>query len=266
MVGWLAVLWACFPLGVAVEVSIVRAALFGLAESNMPGVSLLRAMPGFYGIEFITDVGSEPVRSGTRIYVYSGSTAGIMVSDLLAHLSMDPNYVGATRREAVGMLCLLYIVALVTATTGACVGMCCGSIVSRLFLRPVYWTVPVIHDRRWTIWLHAAPLTALWAYAVAGCVAAVQVVCSDTYQQGSLFGIPVIVYAVAVALSPAIAASIAGMVVYSRTVRAMIGPAEYLCDCGYECAPCTVCPECGVMTRRLPARLVWFIPWRPHAR
>lgn len=250
----------CFPLGTLLAFGLVQAGLFGIAESNILGVGLLRSMPGFSGIEFIADPGVEPTRSGTRFYTFNGSVGGRMLADMWSLLRLDPDVVGATRREALWMVISGYTAAAAISAASIPIGLLIGEGLCRLAFRPSYWAVSAIKSVRSTMLIRAILPTALWAYPVTALLAAINVLFFDTYGKGPTYGMPTLGWSFALLCAPVVSGIVCAMREYGRAVRSRIGAREFLCDCDYECGPGVVCPECGKKTRELPATLRWR--WR----
>jgi len=181
-------------------------------------------------------------------------------SDLWLVITLDPMVVGATRPEAVRMIVASYAVAVMVSAASMMVGLHMGRWVCRLGLRPGYCTRRGI-GLVWTSLL-APSLTLgvsgayLWAFPIA----ALGIVCSRTMEGGAFLNrhvTPPIFWMVVLLSAPAVSGTFAMVRAYRMWVEQNIAAELYLCDCGYECRPEAVCPECGTQTRPLPATLRW---------
>jgi len=173
-------------------------------------------------------------------------------------LTMDPMVVGAARREAIQFMGGIYAFAVVLTAASLFVGVHVGRWVCRLAFKPGYWNHRNVRAERGSALTHCLMRGVLWAYGTVWVVSIITVVSTRTIRGGvSAPALPTLGWCLVLLGTPALGGVFAMIGAYRAAVRERIGPEEYLCDCDYECAPGKQCPECGAVTRALPAALRW---------
>lgn len=254
---------AAFPLFALLVFGLVQAGVYELATREVSGVGVLRAMPAFWGSQFVSQPTEEPARAGRRFYIYSGSMGSHVLRDLWSLFTLDPNVVGATRREALTMVGSGYAAAVLVCAASTVIGLWLGQCLCGVVYRPSYWSVGAVRREQQGMLRDALLPAALGAYPVMVALAAINVLCVDTLGTGIAPAMPSLTWAFVLLSAPAVSGAAWAMREYTRVVRSRIGSEEYLCDCDYECRPGQVCPECGTKTRELPATLRWRLPvWK----
>lgn len=255
-------LFACagFPLFAVLAFGLVQAGIYELATRDVPGVGVLRAMPAFWDSEFVSQPTDEPPRAGRRFYVYSGSMGAYVFRDLWSVVTLDPNVIGETRREALRMVGAGYAAAVLVCAASTVIGLVVGGWLCRLVYRPSYWNIGTVKRARWEILLRSALPAIRWGYGVVFLLTMINVLCVDTLGTGIAPAMPTLTWSVVLLSAPTLSGATCVMREYARMVQAVVGAEEFLCDCDYECRPGQVCPECGERTRDLPATLRWRLP------
>jgi len=245
-------------LGALLAFGLVQAGLFALAESDLIGAGILRSFPGYWGIQFISEPGVESTGSGRRFYTFNGSVAHRILENLWDVLTLEWYIVGASRKEAMQMVVGGYAAAVAICAVSVPTGLVIGEWLCRLALRPSYWMLGAIKRQRWTMLKESVLPAVLWAYAVTVPTAVIHALFFDAFGSGLAgYATPTLGWSLVLLSAPVVSAAFCVVREYARAVRAHIGPSDYLCDCDYECAPGKQCPECGAVTRALPAALRW---------
>ena len=117
---------AAFPLVAILVFGLVQAGVYEIATRDVPGAGVVRAMPAFWGSEFVSQPTEEPARAGRRFYIYSGSMGSHVLRDLWSLITLDPNMVGATRREALWMVGSGYAAAVLVCAASTVIGLWLG--------------------------------------------------------------------------------------------------------------------------------------------
>jgi|GEM_PF-3040918 len=186
-----------------------------------------------------------------------------ILEDLSSVATLDPMVVGATRGSALTFVATFYACAALVSIVSLLAGLHAGRWICRLALKPNYWTCRGIKSD----WRHllrvSLRVSVLHAYWWVIPVAALAVMFSRTIEGGAFLGrhvAPSLGWTTVILCAPMISGVLAIVRTYRERVRAVIGAPEQLCDCGYECLPGHVCPECGERVRELPAELRWRLP------
>lgn len=256
------------PLGTMIAFIFAKTVFLACAVSALPGSSVVRAMPAFRGVEIIRtppDQQSSPARSGVTVYAVGDHVVRNVITrgavELRALLTLDPSVVGAPRTEAIRFLAAAYAAYVLVVGTSLMLGLHAGGWACRLALRPGYWTRPPIRGERRAIYGSAVLPGVLWAYPAAVLLSAACVLLFPTIDSWfTLYNPPPLGWVMTLLCAPTVPAALAVVRHYRNAVHSGVGARDHLCDCDYECPPGVVCPECGYVTRGLPARVHWR--WR----